>query len=323
MFPDNRIITRLYHLREKIQKKIKPIWSKPLRVTPKKKKTLIFGHRGASFHAPENTLASVKKAFALEADGVEVDIQLTHDKKIIVLHDDTLQRTATYTQKSLKKAGLNKTQFKKIIETPIHLLDYDIIKKINVALWKKKHKAKNNWLDNWSKEQVPTLNKVLDIILYSKKPRKIQVEIKTDDFFIISKLKKILAPYPKQQVSNSIIIIGFNLEIIKLIKKEIPYCKALLVKKRKQIPTPKDVLTCIEKMVNAGLDGISFEADPTFITKKLVTELHRRKKHIGVWAYPKQDTLANLQYFKNIGVDFITTNLPPAIAKTIKAPAHK
>ena len=50
-------------------------------------------HRGASLHAPENTIASLKKAAALDADLVEFDIQTTRDGRFVVLHDGSLDRT--------------------------------------------------------------------------------------------------------------------------------------------------------------------------------------------------------------------------------------
>lgn len=55
----------------------------------------IIGHRGAARHAPENTLASMKKAAELGAKWVEFDTKLTADGKVILLHDDTLDRTTT------------------------------------------------------------------------------------------------------------------------------------------------------------------------------------------------------------------------------------
>lgn len=56
---------------------------------------LIFAHRGASAHAPENTLAAFKLAASLHADGVEFDIKFTKDKEIIIIHDATVERTTT------------------------------------------------------------------------------------------------------------------------------------------------------------------------------------------------------------------------------------
>lgn len=53
----------------------------------------ILGHRGAMGSAPENTAASFKMAMDYGADGVEFDIQLTKDKKIVVVHDFSVNRT--------------------------------------------------------------------------------------------------------------------------------------------------------------------------------------------------------------------------------------
>ena len=56
---------------------------------------LIWGHRGASGHAPENTLPAFKMAADMGADGVELDIQLTKDGEIVVCHDETIDRTSS------------------------------------------------------------------------------------------------------------------------------------------------------------------------------------------------------------------------------------
>ena len=59
------------------------------------KTPLIWGHRGASGYAPENTLASFAKAAEMKADGIELDIQLTKDGQIVVCHDEFIDRTST------------------------------------------------------------------------------------------------------------------------------------------------------------------------------------------------------------------------------------
>lgn len=56
-------------------------------------KILNIGHRGAKGHKPENTLASFQKALDLGVDGIELDVHLSLDQKIVVLHDETLDRT--------------------------------------------------------------------------------------------------------------------------------------------------------------------------------------------------------------------------------------
>lgn len=53
----------------------------------------VIAHRGASGTRPENTLASFREAVALGADMIELDVQLCRDGEVVVLHDDTLDRT--------------------------------------------------------------------------------------------------------------------------------------------------------------------------------------------------------------------------------------
>jgi glycerophosphoryl diester phosphodiesterase len=54
---------------------------------------LILAHRGASRRAPENTMAAFRLAAHLGADGIELDVQLSKDGEVVVMHDDTLDRT--------------------------------------------------------------------------------------------------------------------------------------------------------------------------------------------------------------------------------------
>lgn len=56
--------------------------------------TMIFGHRGFSGYYPENTMLAFQKlAEETVADGIELDIQLTKDGEIVIMHDETLDRT--------------------------------------------------------------------------------------------------------------------------------------------------------------------------------------------------------------------------------------
>ncbi|MGC9358529.1 MAG: glycerophosphodiester phosphodiesterase, partial [Anaerolineae bacterium] len=54
---------------------------------------LIFGHRGASRSAPENTLAAFRRAAEMGADGVELDVHLTADGVPVVIHDARVNAT--------------------------------------------------------------------------------------------------------------------------------------------------------------------------------------------------------------------------------------
>lgn len=80
------------------------------------RKPKIWAHRGASGYAPENTLEAFLLATDMGADGVGLDVQLTKDGQIVVVHDETIQRVsdgkgrvADYTLEELKTFNFNKT----------------------------------------------------------------------------------------------------------------------------------------------------------------------------------------------------------------------
>ena len=60
-------------------------------------KTKVWAHRGASGYAPENTLDAFRKAVEMGADGIELDVQMTKDGELVVIHEE------------LKKFNFNKT----------------------------------------------------------------------------------------------------------------------------------------------------------------------------------------------------------------------
>jgi glycerophosphoryl diester phosphodiesterase len=53
---------------------------------------MIIAHRGASFYEKENTMAAFKKAVELKADMIELDVRKTKDNKMIVFHDDKIEK---------------------------------------------------------------------------------------------------------------------------------------------------------------------------------------------------------------------------------------
>src|SRR5260370_19807838 len=53
----------------------------------------VVGHRGAMGHCPENTLASFERGLELGADWIELDVHLSADRALVVIHDATLDRT--------------------------------------------------------------------------------------------------------------------------------------------------------------------------------------------------------------------------------------
>ena len=79
-------------------------------------KTKVWAHRGASAYAPENTLEAFLLAAEQGADGVELDVQLTKDGEMVVVHDEEIDRVSDgsgfvkdYTLAELKNLNFNKT----------------------------------------------------------------------------------------------------------------------------------------------------------------------------------------------------------------------
>ena len=54
---------------------------------------IVFAHRGASAHAPENTLAAFELALKFGAPAIELDVKLTSDRQVVIIHDQTVNRT--------------------------------------------------------------------------------------------------------------------------------------------------------------------------------------------------------------------------------------
>lgn len=78
-------------------------------------KTKIWAHRGASFYAPENTLEAFDIAVKQKSDGIELDVQLTKDGELVVIHDETIDRVSDgtgyvkdYNLKELKRFNVSK-----------------------------------------------------------------------------------------------------------------------------------------------------------------------------------------------------------------------
>jgi glycerophosphoryl diester phosphodiesterase len=98
------------------------------------KTPVIIGHRGDSTYAPENTLAAFDLALKHQADAIEFDVKLTADKHVVVIHDQSVNRTTN-------GRGL------------ISNLTLEEIKKLDAG----------SWFDpKYKDERVPTLEEVFD-----------------------------------------------------------------------------------------------------------------------------------------------------------------
>ncbi|CAN5358250.1 glycerophosphodiester phosphodiesterase [soil metagenome] len=111
-------------------------------------KPLIIAHRGASGSAPENTLSSFKKAIDVGVDFVELDIHLSKDGELIVIHDATLDRTTT---------GKGPVQDKTLAE----------LQQLDAGSW---------YGEAFKNEPLPTLRQVLELV---NGQTKVLIEIKS------------------------------------------------------------------------------------------------------------------------------------------------
>lgn len=213
-------------------------------------KALTIAHRGESYDAPENTLAAVNLAWERNADAVEVDVHLTKDGSIAVIHDDNTWRTAhTYSK--------------------VSNLTLDQLKLLDVGTYKGKR---------WAKQKIPTLGEVLDTVPAGKK---LFIEIK-EDARILEELKRVLE---NSSISpEQVVLIGMDLTTMGTIKKNLPRyqaCWVCTMKDNKNMHTggkPGEGL--IARTLRASLDGLDIEA-----SKEVDEDFIARVKSAGMKLY--------------------------------------
>jgi len=90
---------------------------------------MIMGHRGAAALEPENTLLSIERAMEIGVDAVEIDVRLSKDKEIVVIHDSTVDRTTNgtgpvsgYALKEMKKLDAGKGETIPTLDEVIDLI---------------------------------------------------------------------------------------------------------------------------------------------------------------------------------------------------------
>ncbi len=120
-----------------------------------KKSIWTIAHRGASGHAPENTMAAFRRAVELGASFIETDLQLSRDARAIAMHDFTLDRTTNG-------------------HGQVHLLPLDQIRALDAGAWFDGGPQKS-----FAGVRVPTLEEILDFCAYRALPFIFYREIKS------------------------------------------------------------------------------------------------------------------------------------------------
>ena len=141
--------------------------------------SLIIAHRGASGYAPENTLEAFRLAMDMGADGFELDVHMSKDGQLVVIHDDTVDRTTNGT-------GLVKEL------TLSQLQDLDA----------------SNGMEAYRGARIPTLGEVFDLVRDTK--HIVNVEVKTDDWFYPGIEEACLALAKEKGMEDRVIYSSFN-----------------------------------------------------------------------------------------------------------------
>ena len=234
------------------------------------KNFLIIAHRGESYYAPENTYASINLAWERNDDAVEIDIRLTKDEEIVVIHDKTTLRTGG--------------KFRKISTS-----DYSELATVNVGKYKGK---------KWKNEKIPLLDKVIETM---PKHKYLFVEIKSSAK-IIKSLQKLFDQ--KKIKSNQVKFIGFDIDTMKSLKQTLPKFESYWIIQGKDYKNGADLEVTIRKCRSAGLNGLDVE-EKKYLSKEVIQLVKNSGLKIYTWTV--DDPVRAKQLF-NDGIDGITTN---------------
>jgi glycerophosphoryl diester phosphodiesterase len=140
----------------------------------------IFGHRGAAGTFPENTMISFQEAARVGADGIELDVHMSKDGELIVIHDETVDRTSD-------------------AKGYVRDLMYAQIRKIDASY---KFKKKYGFCP------IPALNEVLEWA--AEFPLKVNIELKNNVFEYPYLEMKVIDLIYKLNMKDHVILSSFN-----------------------------------------------------------------------------------------------------------------
>jgi glycerophosphoryl diester phosphodiesterase len=217
-------------------------------------KPLIIAHRGDSYHAPENTLASAKLGWEHGADAVEIDIYLSSDNRIMVIHDSNTQRTS----------GKNY----KVAETLS-----DTLRKLDVGKWKDMH---------FTDEKIPFLEEIIQAI---PKNKKLVIEIKCG-VEILPFLQQVFKHTKKM---DQCIIISFRFNVVTEAKKTFPSIPVYFLADKL---TSGEMEELAGKMKSLNIDGLNMRYSG--ITPDVIRSCTQYKIDLYAWTVDNPDDARSL-----------------------------
>ncbi len=244
--------------------------------------TQIIAHRGASYDAPENTLTSVELAWERDADAVEVDIFLSRDGKIVVIHDDTTKRLA-----GVDKAVADQTLAE--------------LKALDVGRWKG---------PEFAGTRIPTLAEVLETVPDGKR---LVIEVKGGEA-ILPELERVVDASGKR---GQVLYIAFGYGVIRAAKRRMPDVPAYWLygwNPKERIrwgdPSPERLIALATA---AGLDGLDVNYKGAF-GADFAKKLEAAGMKLVVYTVNDPESARRLAA---MGVAGITTDRPAFLAKEI------
>jgi glycerophosphoryl diester phosphodiesterase len=244
---------------------------------------LIIGHRGASAHAPENTLAALKMAIDRGADGVEFDVRLAKDGVPVVIHDADLWRVASL---PAAVADLTSTE----------------LATIDVGSWFNRA-ADQRSSGSYSGERVPTLEQLLDLLTSSS--GLIFVELKTilgNEGQLVKRCCEVIST---SGLEPRIIIKSFSLSALEHVRNIMPEVStaalfepgvATLFRRRSEL---------VDKAVEYGANHISLHW--SLVNRRLMDAANDAEMHVTVWTVDHTRWIARARAF---GIRSLITNDP-------------
>jgi len=253
---------------------------------------VIIGHRGAAGVAPENTMVSFKQAVLDGADILELDVHLTKDKHVVVIHDATVDRTTN---------GAGK------------VVDFTLAELQELDAGHHFQDADGNYPFRGKGLKVPTLEEVLEVCAAMP----FSIELKVANKVLVAELVKVLFR-TKRLLDGSVLCASFLHRALTNVRKLAPHLAtsfskpeiATMVARVKLLP----VLGKRKRSISYVFQIKRNVGKGKFLTQKTVKLIRRLGYEVQVWTVNDEKEMR--QYIA-MGVDGIITDFPGRLRKVM------
>lgn len=247
--------------------------------------TEIIAHRGFSARAPENTLAAFRLAWENKTDACELDLYLTTDQKIAIIHDKDTKRVA----------GIDKNV---AASSMAELVSLDV-GSLKGAIW--------------AGEKIPTLEQALATMPVDSQRFFLEIKCGAE---VVPALQKVLEPLKDR--AAQLAVICFDREACLQTKKAMPWLKVYrLASGKNKDKTPRtDLPEFLAQVKTDGLDGVDLGTDWPW-SEAMVKQVHDMGLSLYVWTVNDAE---KTRQFAKLGVDGITTDDPVMVREALAKP---